>query len=200
MFRNILGGLALAISASVVSQSASAAVVPLRATGETTVEVTADLAGLGLSGAPYLDATVDASGPNPVFAFPITGGTLDPGTGAAMTEHDNSGVTLSAGSTSATVGNFVVDTAGATVDGDIIGGATDITFFTFGTPTGSGIPLLISDPLATTLTGVFGAPDLEGAEFGIANTSPTPVPLPAGLPLLAMALGSLVLVRRKPSN
>jgi hypothetical protein len=72
-----------------------------------------------------------------------------------------------------------------------------VTFFTFGTPGTGGIPLLISSDLAIALTSIFGAGDLTGAEFGLANTSPTPVPLPAGLPLLLAGLGGLAVLRRK---
>jgi len=41
------------------------------------------------------------------------------------------------------------------------------------------------------------AADLTKAEFGVASTSPTPVPLPAGLPLLLAALGGFAVMRRK---
>ncbi|MEO1423173.1 MAG: PEP-CTERM sorting domain-containing protein [Pseudomonadota bacterium] len=167
-----------------------AATVPISG-GVTTVEVTADLAGLGLTGAPFGTAGVDVSGPNPVFAFDITGGSVDDGTGAALIEHDGSGVTLTSATQGITIGNFLIDTDGANLSGDVVGGATGIAFFDLGTPTVAGIPLLITADLSGVLSLLFGAPDLVGAEFGIANTAPevAPVPLPASLPML---LGALV--------
>ncbi|MEL6677436.1 MAG: hypothetical protein AAFQ51_01945 [Pseudomonadota bacterium] len=174
-----------------------AATVPLTG-GVTTVEVTADIGGLGLSGAPFGTAGVDVSGPNPVFAFDITGGTLDEASGNALIEHDGSGVTLASATQSVTIGNFLIDTEAATVSGDVVGGATGITFFDFGTPDASGIPLLITGDLNGVLGLLFGAPDLTGAEFGIANTAPevAPIPLPASLPLLAGAVLLVGLMRR----
>lgn len=167
--------------------------------GETTVEVTADLTGLGLAGAPFGSATADGA----VFTFPITGGEADDA--GAVIEHEGSGVTLSAladASIAATVGNFVVDTTAAGITGDIIGGAEDVPFFDFGTVDDDGIDLTITTELAGALTAVFGAPDLAGAVFGVANTAPVvedvaPIPLPAALPLLAAALGGLALFRRR---
>ena len=175
-----------------------AATVPLTG-GVTTVEVTADIGGLGLSGAPFGTAGVDVSGPNPVFAFDITGGTLDEASGNALIEHDGSGVTLASATQSVTIGNFLIDTEAATGSGDVVGGATGITFFDFGTPDASGIPLLITGDLNGVLGLLFGAPDLTGAEFGIANTAPevAPIPLPASLPLLAGAVLLVGLMRRR---
>ncbi|MDW4496783.1 VPLPA-CTERM sorting domain-containing protein [Sulfitobacter sp. D35] len=164
--------------------------------GLTTVEVTADVTGLGLSAAPLGTATFSGG----VFGFPITGGSV---TGAgAMIEHDGSGVTLSAiadPSVSASIGDFFIDTMAATVSGNIIGGASGVTFFTFGDIDSDGIDLLISNDLAGALTGVFGAPDLTGAVFGVANTAPelAPIPLPAGLPLIATGLLAFGWLRRR---
>ncbi|MEM8773649.1 MAG: VPLPA-CTERM sorting domain-containing protein [Pseudomonadota bacterium] len=169
--------------------------------GNTTVEITADLNGLGLAGAPFLFASVDTSGPNPVFSFPITGGSTN---GNTLIEHDGSGVTLAALSDptiNATVSNFLIDVGAGTVSGNVNGSTDQAVLFDFGTVDGSGIQLLIADPLAGALTSVFGAPDLAGAEFGIANAFPETanvpaVPLPAGLPLLAVGLGGFWFVRR----
>ena len=170
--------------------------------GTTTVEVTADLEGLGLAGAPFFNAEVDASGENPVFSFAITGGSAGDNT---LIEHDGSGVTLGAladPAITATVSNFLIDVNAGTVSGNVNGSADQAVLFDFGTINDDGIQLLIADPLAGALTAVFGAPDLCGAEFGIANTAPetadvSVVPLPAGLHLLVAGLGGLWFVRRK---
>ncbi len=181
--------------------AANAATVAITG-GETRVEVTADLGGLGLAGAPFGTATVDGAGANPVFVFGITGGTNDTGLGTLLIEHNGSGVTLSAGTLTATVGNFLIDTANALVSGDLLDLATgnvvlaDVPFFNFGTSTARpGVELLISSALAGALTSTFGAPDLTGAQFGFATPAPTsavaPIPLPAGGLLLVGALGVL---------
>ena len=177
------------------TDQAEASSVGIAPVGVTTVEVTANLGSLGLGGAPVGSATADGA----VFSFPITGGSIDSGSGDALIEHDGSGVKLFAladASINVSVGNFLIDTMMQTVSGDVFGGSSGVTFFNFGTPGASGIPLLISSDLASALTSIFGAPDLTGAEFGLANTNPTVVPLPAGLPLLLAALGGLAALRR----
>lgn len=186
--------------AALLGTSAGAATVGIVG-GQTDVTVTADLAALGLSGAPAGTASVAVVGGLTVFSFPITGGAafMD---GNALVEHDGSGVTLSAGSVAVTISNFLIDTAAMIVSGDIFGGPTDVTFFDFGAETAlSGVELEISSDLAGALTASFGAPDLTGATFGYAVPSPVtgvaPVPLPAGLPLLAAAMLGLVALRRR---
>lgn len=194
--------LRMALGAALLSfamGSAQASTVALLPVGETSVEVTADLAALGLSGAPTGTASVDVSGVNPVFSFAITGGTLDMG-GNFLIEHEGSGVALSALADpmiSATVGNFLIDTGAGTVAGNVNGGSAAPVLFEFGTVSDAGIPLLISGDLAGALSAVFGAPDLTGAQFGLANTAPAAVPLPAALPLLLAGIAGLALLRRR---
>jgi glycerophosphoryl diester phosphodiesterase len=184
-------GAILLLSAPDTSEAATIGIAP---TGVTTVEVTAPLGALGLSGVPFGTATASGA----VFSFPITGGTIDTGTGNALIEHEGSGVTLSNGSVNVSVGNFLIDTMMGTVSGNVIGAPGSVTFFTFGAPGATGIPLLISSELAGKLQSIFtGAPNLTDAPFGLANTSPTPVPVPAALPLLLAGLGGLALMRRK---
>ncbi|MEM9342076.1 MAG: VPLPA-CTERM sorting domain-containing protein [Pseudomonadota bacterium] len=163
--------------------------------GETTVAVTAPLGDLGLGGAPFGTATADGG----VFAFPVTGGTSD--SSGLLIEHDGSGVTLftlDINDTSAvTVGNFLIDTAQATVFGDVLGGPSGLDLFSFGTVDSSGIGLNITSTLAGALTDIFGAPDLAGVEFGVANTSPSVVPLPASALLMLGGLGALGVFRMR---
>lgn len=181
----------LSIALGLATSAAHAAAI---VAGETTVEVTADLTGLGLGGSPFGTATASGA----VFTFPITGGTENQGDLRIL--HDGSGVTLftldAMDTTEVTVGNFVIDTSAATVFGDVIGGPTDLDLFAFGTASG-GIGLDITATLAGALTSTFGAPDLTGVQFGIANTSPitAPVPLPASMVLLAAGLAAIPLVR-----
>ena len=167
--------------------------------GTTEVEVTADLAGLGLTGAPFGTATADAGGANPVFAFPITGGSIDDGLLTAVVEHEGSGVTLSAGEVAVTVGNFLVDAPSGAVEGDVIDGPQDLVLFDFGAIGEDGIELLISEMLGGALFDVFGAEGLAGAQFGLATTAPevAPIPLPAGGALLIGGLAALGLARRR---
>ncbi|WP_299500221.1 VPLPA-CTERM sorting domain-containing protein [uncultured Roseobacter sp.] len=168
--------------------------------GETTVTVTAPLTTLGLGGAPFGTATATGA----TFTFPITGGST--AGGGLEILHDGSGVTLFTLDTTddveVTVGNFVIDTLAETVFGDVIGGPTGLDLFSFGTAQG-GIGLEITGTLAGALTSIFNAPDLTGAQFGVANTSPeiAPVPLPASALLLLAGFGmfGVVKARRQPS-
>jgi len=158
----------------------------------TEVEVTADLAGFGLTPAPFGSATASGA----IFSFPVTGATLD-AVFSAVLEHEGSGLALTAGASSAFVGNFLIDTGARTVfgDGAVLGGAgfLDAPLFTFGDGTAlPGIELLISGTLAGALSSVFGAPDLTGATFGYARPElATVVPIPAAGLLLLTGVGAL---------
>ncbi len=165
--------------------------------GETTVTVTADLGGLGLGATPFGSASAEGAD----FTFPITGGT-EADDDSLEILHEGSGVTLFTldedEDSAATVGNFVIDTAAAAVFGDLIGGPEGLELFTFGEAE-TGIGLDISSTLAGALTDVFAAPDLTGARFGVAATSPSvsPVPLPASAALLLAGIGGLAVARRR---
>lgn len=183
--------------------AASATAVGIAPKGQTTVEVQkALLSGLGLGGAPTGTGQVSELLDSFLFAFDITGGTIDTHAGgAAVIRHDGSGVRLFAladTNIGAEVGNFVIDTAAETVSGNVNGGMASAVLFNFGVPSSTGIPLLISTDLGNALGATFGVNPaaLIGAEFALANTAPMPVPLPAGLPLLLAGLGAIALVRR----
>jgi len=199
MLRSVL---CAALTGAVLALAAPATAATLPIVGdETRIEVTADLGGLGLAAAPVGAATVDVTGTNPVFTFPITGGSLDTATGNALIAHDGSGVELSALADPAitgSIGDFDIDTGSAQVFGAV-----------FGTPAGAsplfdivgldsrGAELAISEFFAGKLTGVFGAPDLTGAQFGFAVPDVATVPVPAALPLMAGGLGLMAFVARR---
>ncbi len=189
-FRTLAVALAMGLAGAVAN---AATILPKN---NTTVLVTAPLTALGLGGAPTGTAGVSLDGEGlPLFAFGITGGTID-AAGNALIEHDGSGVRLFAladPTISATVGNFLIDTLAGTVSGIVNGSGPSTVLFNFDAVTPRGIAISISSALAGALTGVFGAPDLTGARFGFANTAPevAPVPLPATLPLAAAGFAAL---------
>lgn len=85
-------------------------------------------------------------------------------------------------------------------DGDALGTPTNLPLFNLGPAANGSIPLLISHDLAGALTSMFELADeidLTGAGFGLASTSPSVQPLPAGLPLLLAGVGGLALLLRK---
>ena len=194
------GVIAAAVAASLSWGAAAQAGTVDIIGGDTDVLVTADLAGLGLTGAPTGTAEVELVIDFAQFTFGITGGSVDE-VGNALIEHDGSGVSLTGGGTTATVGDFLIDTEAANITGTVNDALFGVELFTFGTVSAEGIQLLISDSLAGALTSVFGVGSLAGAEFGLANTNPitdvAPVPLPAGGLLLITALGGLAYTRRK---
>ncbi|MEM7471018.1 MAG: VPLPA-CTERM sorting domain-containing protein [Pseudomonadota bacterium] len=187
--------IALSLALPLMATAAAGASVFNLIGNQTTVSVTADLAGLGLT--PGTTGTATANGAD--FSFGITGGSVDLGTGEALIEHDGSGVSLTDGTSTATVGNFFIDTAAGTISGTLNDAIDDVVFFTLGNSTADGIQVLISSALGGALTDVFGAPNLTGAQFGLANVDlqVAPIPLPAGLPLLVAGIAAFGLIRRK---
>lgn len=89
------------------------------------------LSGLGVSLAPFGTATFDSS--TSTITFPITSGyaeihsdhNVKPGYVLGSIQHDGSGMTLSAGGTSLTIQNFVVDPGNSMLYGTV-GGKPDI--------------------------------------------------------------------------
>ena len=135
------------------------------------------------------------------FGFGISGGTafMD---GNALIEHDGVGVTLNAQGSSATIGDFIIDTTAGNVTGTL-NGAGSFEFFVFGSGNDlPGVELLLSETLSSTLESFFSLPEdaLEGATVGDAVPQPTLVPLPAAGWMLLAALGGLGLVRRRAAT
>lgn len=199
---NKISTIALAICALLVPVFASAASI----TGNTTsVELTSapTLTGLGISIQPVGIAALEAIGPTAIF--PITGGTIDDVTSAALIEHDGSGLTLSVGTDSLLLLNFLIDTAQSTIFGDAVviddnGGVisatalNDIDIFSL-----TGLTLSLTGTAAGAIDGLFGVAGLTGFEIGTASldlATAAPVPLPPAVWLFGSGLGYVFMRRR----
>ena len=176
---------------------------------DTRVLVTADLDSLGLTPALQGSASFDDNG---AINFPITGGSLDFSTLGGQILHEGSGVFLSDGANTVFAGNFIIDTVQQTIFGDVVLNDTttvgdDLPLFSFDLSTvtteelidldNPSLSLLFTMTLAGALTEVFGAPDLAGAQFGLAATLPQPVPVPGALGLFLIGAGALEAMRRR---
>jgi PEP-CTERM motif len=157
--------------------------------------------GVGGVGSAVLSPGSDAI---PVAHFGITGGGINTATFAGSIEHAGSGLSLTLGSTTLSLQNFVIDTIGLKLSGDASFGATtldDVALFDL-TPSGNlGYPvkLSLSATGAGALTAVFGIADLTGLEIGLASTTPitSAVPEPTSLALLLAGFGVVALQMRR---
>ena len=177
--------------------------------GDTVVQVTADLAGFGLT--PSLTGTATAKSTSPlVVDFPITGGALDRKLAGGIL-HVGSGVRLNRGGDVFTLSNFTIDTIKQTIFANL--GFND-TFFAQQAPvfsfnlasvsvaqltdlTSSMLALDFTSTAAKALETSFGLNvDLTGAQFGLAATAPKlgTVPEPAAFVLFGLGAAMLGLV------
>ncbi len=174
--------------------------------GTTSVKLTAAplLTGAGISVSPLGSATASPGSDGlPLVYFPVTGGSLDTGSFAASIEHQGSGLLLSSATASVNLTDFVIDTVGLRLTGDVAFGSTslaDVPLFNIGLTGSPFLPfsLALTSEAAGALSAIFGLPNLTGTVIGIANTLPitTAVPEPAtvasmlgGLGLMAWVLG-----------
>jgi hypothetical protein len=160
--------------------------------GNTSVLLTAasTLGGLGINVAPLGSATVSlAADGTPIALFPITGGSSDATSGAALIEHDGSGLALSNATATVNLENFLIDTAASLLSGVVSVGSTSlgiVPLFSIG----SGLSLSLTSDAGAALSSVFGIPDLTGALIGTATVSPVlgAVPEPSVLALALIGL------------
>lgn len=202
----------LPLAALVSAGAAQAQALPVTG-GTTSVKVTsiATLASLGLT----LDGVGGASiSPGsdgvPIAYFGVTGGSLDTGTFAGTIEHAGSGLRLSNGSASIEVTDFVIDTAGLQLRGDVRYGSTslsDVALFDIGLTGSPFLPfsLAITAAAAGALSNVLGIPNVTGAVVGEANTVPITAPVPEPATVLSMlaglaAIGWRIRSRREPEG
>ena len=178
--------------------AAQAATLPIVG-GETRLALTGSLGGLSASG--YGTTTEDMWGPYQEFTFGITGGEVDTDTDQSIIEHAGAGVTLSDGTNSASIADFVIDTAAGGIFGNVVGGPSDVLLFTLGHVFENGrITVQISDTLGSAIASIFGGTDPSGAKLGLATLDVQTVPVPAAGFLLLGGLGGLALFRRKSSS
>jgi len=212
IFMRQLSVLTAAALSLCVSGPANAAQIAILG-GITEIEVTADLGAFGLTATPTGTSSVDDTGTNPVFSFPITGGFRDDMLTPPETEieHAGAGLAISDGTTTLTFFDFLVDAAAGEIRSDVTDGtdtSLDIGFLTFDlarfTPDG-GLGVDFNVQFGFILDEIFdtgGNLGDTGTDFGVARldivdeNTPSPVPLPASLPLLLAALAGFGVARR----
>lgn len=211
MIRTLLKRTLATLAGATALGAASVAWATPIAGGNTTVAIDPAIGTVvtdaGVSLAPVGSATLDGLS----FEFPITGGELSetviPG---SIIEHEGSGISFSAGTTSLTIGDFVIDTTTLLISGfatsmnpasgsalDLPGG---VPLFGLGLNPEEGLPFVVSltGTAAGALNATFGVELFsEGLAIGTAGTAPSTVPEPGVMGLLGLGAFALLLRRRR---
>ncbi len=130
----------------------------------------------------------------PLAYFPVTGGSIDTVSFAGSIQHAGSGLALSNPSATVNLTNFVIDTIGGTLSGNVAVGATSlgvVPLFNLGASGNAAAPfsLSLTSAAAGALSTVFGIPNLTGALIGNANTIPITSAVPEPATVLSMLAG-----------
>lgn len=211
MRRTIATTAASVLAAGTIATLGVAQAAPVTG-GTTVVEVTADLAALGVTAAPT--GTTVVPGSAPVFQIEITGGDIDQATLAGQILHESGGIDLTAGTTVIALTDFIIDTTVSqlfgtvTVDGSLLGSVALFDFdvsslsdpedlFDLGDPM---LSLVFTTGAGAALAPILGV-DLAGAVFGVAATAPAlgdadVVPLPGAALLFVTGAVGLAARRR----
>jgi hypothetical protein len=142
------------------------------------------LTGLGLTLAPLGSASFDAS--TLTITFPITGGTI--GSSGDIFNHNGSGLSISNGTTTVDLENFVVNTSTLLLSGKVVIGSTTIPSVNL-FDIGAGDVLTLDPTAGAALASALNIPNLSGATIGVATVSPqVATPEPSTVGLLAVGL------------
>jgi hypothetical protein len=189
------------------SQPARACTLVELAGGTTSLLFTLDLDALDIDVEPLGDAQLDGT---TGFLLPITGGSADLAVPAGSLEHDGSGVRFDFGSVDLDMEDFEIDfdsrSVSAEVTATIFSGTLDVFNLVpcseggctgpGGTVPTTGYGLFLREQAADLFENLIGGDDFDDSDQ-IALVNVIPVPEPALLTLLGVALGSSALIRRR---
>lgn len=200
---------AIALTTVFISSSADASTVRIVG-GETNIAF--DPGAVAALSSFHIDVAVAQGSFDPATltaTFGISGGTVS-GDDLEI-EHVPSVLLLSnAVGATATLANFLINLDAATLTGTVSalvnGGSDFVEVLNIAPPEAgdAGVRLEVNDFLGGAIAGIFSTdtktvPNLSGALLATAATSPelAPIPVPAGLPLLAAGLGGFAFLARR---
>jgi hypothetical protein len=165
----------------------------------------------GLSVGLLGSANLVGGAPGLTINFGITGGDLDAAL-AGTIRHDGSGVSLSNGTNTLALSNFVIDTVSSTVFGDaalngtVVGGGLSLFVFNLGSVTvgqltdlsNPALDLSLTSTASGALDAAFGTGDTIGLSIGLAATAPVlaAIPEPENWALLIIGFGMIGVTAR----
>ena len=188
-----------ALTAGSVLLLCSAAVATPITGGNTTVDLSASalatLVSAGFAVAPLSPATLNLISVPAMAVFPITGG--DTTTSIAH----SGGLAFTKGGVTADLQNFVINLAGPNagiLTGQLVAGGTTTNNVPFFNIAAGSNALSVTFTLGSTLSSVYGIPNLAGLTIGAATINASAVPEPRDAALIATGLlGVIAFVRWK---